>query len=141
MKRMENPIPKPSLDIPAGWSEEDAQWLAAIQPPQLQGVAKQHGRKLYAITWQAGMLSEGLGQLAIHTQNISKWGMKRDVQGLMRCLQVMQAVGNTLIAELLHAHQLSMEQFRACKADIERTMSLAQPMPPANEAGGRIILP
>ena len=108
------------------WSPEDTEWLKGVQPEALQLVAKRHGRTLFAITWQAGMISEGIGRLHHGATSVAKWGMKRQVTEMLSALQVLMQITDQLCKTALAGYGLKAEQLLECKADIERAMALAQ---------------
>ena len=124
------------------WSEEDQQWLDSVEPPALRAIAKRHGRPLFAIVWQAGMIGEALNRAHAHTQGVSKWGMRRDVQGLTASIQVLAGAMDLLCKAALSGYGRTIGQFTECKQDIERCMALGQVAQAANDrvSKGGIIL-
>lgn len=99
-----------------GWSQDDIFWLGQIQVV-LQPIALRHGRKLFALTMSAGMISEALG-------NIMKMGGR--YKPVVHAVSVIQQVTNNLMVTALGGNGLTELQVMECKGDIERMMALSQ---------------
>lgn len=118
-------------DLTKEWTEEDKDWLTKVRPEELIPVAALHGRRLFALVWQSGMIGEALQRMMQATAHISKWGMKRDVQQLSTAVNVLQGATNRMATDVLGYLGKDLAAFHACKQDVERTMSLAQ--------GGKLV--
>ena len=113
------------------FSEEDEKWLAGI-PPALQGIARRHGRELFQLTMQAGAFSHGGGLILRHAAGNA--AVKKAVGILSSCY-------NELFLKALASSGLSVEQFLACRKDIERLVELAgEAAPDIRKSPGGIIL-
>jgi len=96
-------------------SEEDIKWVKGVHEP-LQPVAKRHGKSLFQIVIQAGMISEALGRIAAQGR-----GNRAIGQGVM----VLLGATDDLCKRALAGGGHTLPQFIECKGDIERVIALA----------------
>ena len=96
-------------------SEEDIKWLKGVHEP-LQPVAKRHGKSLFQIVIQAGIISEALGKISAQGR-----GNRAIGQGIM----VLMGSTDDLCKRALAGGGHTIAQFVECKGDIERIIALA----------------
>jgi hypothetical protein len=106
-------------------SEADIIWLKGVHEP-LQPVARRHGKSLFQIVIQAGLISEALGRISAQGR-----GNRAIRQGIM----VLMGSTDDLCKRALAGGGYTMAQFVECKGDIERVIALASA---AHKPGDRI---
>lgn len=115
-------IEQPPEDL-KDWSAEDIAWLKHV-PEELQGVARRHGRWLFALTMQSGGVMHAFGIIG------------RQARGNRAISQAILVIGNSydnVLKGYLEKIGLTPQDLLNCRRDIETTMSLAQ--------GGKQIKP
>lgn len=107
------------------WTAADEAWLGSINPEWLRPIAKRHGRVLFQIVMQAGVIGESLGAIQASAQQVAKWGQKRHVEAFLMASARIQQVAHHLCLTALAGHKLDMRRFMECKQDVERAGALA----------------
>ncbi len=123
-----NSIEQETLD----WPEVDKQWLSR-QPTQLQHVAVRHGRELYTLVMNAGMVSFVLTTLH---GNIKHGEARQMLQNVARVVDL-------FVKKILPTIGKDTKQFAECQQDIERLAQLQDPegkLAGARVSKGGIIL-
>jgi hypothetical protein len=109
----------------APFTEEELKWLEHVRA-ELQPVARRHGAQLFQITWIAGLVGETLGQMGMTIRRLAKWGFRRELEALSRQQMILLQNTNELCNRALRGIGKTPRDLKECKADIERTMALAQ---------------
>ena len=95
--------------------KETEAWLAQVPAP-LQGVAKRHGSTLFNLVLSAGTIGVALGRLASQT---------RGNRACTEAILVLQHRIDALVKAHMEATGLGLENFQACRRDIELIGQLA----------------
>lgn len=105
----------PGDDPVAGWSAEDQAWFAQL-PELHQITARRHGRVLWSLSMNAGVVGHALGIILRQS---------RGNRAVLQAVQTLQVVLNELIKGCLRPNGLTPKHVQECQGDIERAASLA----------------
>lgn len=102
--------------VPEGWSAEDAEWLRQL-PEGMQGVAAEHGRRIFCLVIQVGQVGE-------QVQELMRIG---SVQTKQRVAMVLAVMNQMATDYLMLLGEDSGARFRKCKADVEKALKEEAP--------------
>lgn len=128
-------IPEQNNPVLKDWSIADVQWLEGTVPIELRHVAQRHGRFAFSLVMQAGTASYSLGLIQKRT------GGNRE---LTQALHILSTIMNDLVQCALQGKGKTLQEFAACKADVELVGTMAAgaqtEQPGVKKSPGGIIL-
>ena len=128
--------PKPAEpEVLPPLSTEDQAWADKLVAKHFHIVVQRHGRQMFSLVMLSGQTSAALGKLMSHVRLLGSKYQREQAAAV----QFLQWATNDLMTKVLQDNKISMEQFIACKTDVEQIGALSMSQPAANES--RIILP